>query len=300
MRHIEGHCPAAIDFVTAIQARPSTEPDHKPPAPAILRWIRRIEGAPVVICFPHAGGSVLSCMGLAAALPDHLAIATVAVPRQPCGRLIADARRIAGAVAGEIALALDPQSAGLTLLGNSFGALLAFETAVALERLEAPVAQRLHLVVSGFRSPSRPPCDAPLHRLPRARLLAELRECFGAVGPGLGDLIGDTQEAELRADIEACETYRPGDAPALRCALSVIRLLADPSVSDQEYEAWRDICAGPVRFRALDSGHFPWSGATAALAGLVTELIAVTRPVSADPGPASAARSAIPLPTPKP
>jgi surfactin synthase thioesterase subunit len=257
----------------------------------ILHWIRRMPDAPVVICFPHAGGSVLSCLGLAAALPDDLAIATVALPRPEADRPVADAKRTAGAVAEEIALALRDQNAGLTLVGNSFGALLAFETAVALERLEAPIAERLHLVVSGFRSPSRPPCDAPLHRLPRARLLAELRECFGAVGPDLGDLFGDAQEAELRAGIEACETYRLGDAPPLRCALSVIRLLADPSVSDEECLAWRDISAGPVRFRALESGHFPWSGATAAFASLVTELIALARSASVTPEPSLVGRS---------
>ncbi len=88
--------------------------------------------APVVICFPHAGGSVLSCIGLAAALPDNLAIATVALPRDEAGGPVADAKRIAAAVADEIAVALDDHKAELTLLGNSFGALLAFETAVAL------------------------------------------------------------------------------------------------------------------------------------------------------------------------
>lgn len=288
MRRIAAHCPAAIRLVTTILSRPNIQSDH---APAILHWIRPIADAPVVVCFPHAGGSVLSCMGLAAALPDHLAIATVAVPRQEVGGPVAGPRRIAGAVAEEIAMALGDRHAGLTLLGNSFGALLAFETAVALERLDAPVAQRLHLVVSGFRSPSRPPCDAPLHRLPRAVLLAELRDCFGAVGPDLDDLLGETQEAELRADIAACETYRIGDAQPLRGALSVIRLLADPSVSDQEYQAWRDVCAGPVRFCALDSGHFPWTAAPSALANLVSGLIAATRAVSSPPEPALAGRS---------
>jgi surfactin synthase thioesterase subunit len=275
----------------AVASRSYTEHDRAPSAPVMLRWIRRIAGAPVVICFPHAGGTVLSCMALAAALPDELAIATVVLPGP-----VADARRMAGAVAEEIAIALGQQAAGLTLLGNSFGALLAFETSLALERLQTPVAHRLHLVVSGFRSPSRSPRDAPLHRLPRAPLLAELRECFGSVGPDLGDWLSDTQEAALRAEIAACETYRLGNAPPLRCAVSVIRLLADPSVCDEEFEAWRDICAGPVRFRALDAGHFPWTGAPSALASLLAELIAVTRFVSAEPEPALAGRSIISQP----
>ncbi len=281
--------------MTAIVSRPHMEIDRALPTPVMLRWIRRMAGAPVIICFPHAGGTVLSCMALAAALPHELAIATVVLPGP-----VADARRMAGAVAEEIALALGQQSTGLTLLGNSFGALLAFETALALERLDASIADRLHLVVSGFRSPSRPPRDAPLHRLPRARLLTELRECFGAAGPDLGDLFSDAQEASLRAELAACETYRRGNAPPLRCALSVIRLLADPSVSDEECEAWREVGTGPVRFRALEAGHFPWTGAPSALAGLLNELIAVTHPVSAEPKPASAGRSLNPEPAQKP
>lgn len=282
----------------AIPATPDVEPDRAPGAPAMLRWIRRLPGAPVVVCFPHAGGSVLSCIRLAAMLPDDLAIATVALPGHETGAAglpAADARRLAAVVANEIGAALDPQL-GLTLLGNSFGALLAFETALALERHDAPAARRLHLVVSGFRSPSRPPCDPPLHRLPRALLLAELRDCFGAVGPDLGDLLGATQEAALRADLEACATYRLGMVPPLRCAVSVIRLLADPSVSGDEYDAWRDISAGTVRFRSLEAGHFPWTGAPSEFAGLLTELIAVTRPAVEQPEPAVAGWSIIPQP----
>ncbi|WP_421699109.1 thioesterase II family protein [Ancylobacter sp.] len=263
-------------------------PEALPAAPRdLLRWVRRPAGAPVLLCLPHAGGSVLSCLGLAAALSPDIAIATVALPGHdaPVPGLsaeeappFADVRLLAGAlasaIADELGAALAPEGPGVTLLGNSFGALLAFETARALERDDPARAGRLHLVVSGFRSPSRPPKEAPLHRLPRGQLLAELRECFGAVGPDLGDLLGPREEAALRADLAACETYRLIDATPLRCALSVIRLTADPSVSAEESAAWREVGAGPVGFHTLSAGHFPWSGATAALAALVGDLIA--------------------------
>ena len=260
-----------------------------PPAamPSLLRWVRRPAGAPVLVCLPHAGGSVLSCLGLAAALPPHIAIATVALPGHdaPVPGMPADetppladvrllGRALASAIADDLGAALAPEGPGVTLLGNSFGALLAFETARALERENPAWAAHLHLVVSGFRSPSRPPQEAPLHRLPRAQLLAELRECFGAAGPDLGDLLGPREEAALRADLAACETYRLIDPTPLRCALSVIRLTADPSVSAEESAAWREVGAGPVGIHTLSAGHFPWSGATAALAALVGDLIA--------------------------
>ncbi len=232
-------------------------------------------------------------MTLAGALPDDLSIATVALPGHGPdvpGEPVADARALAEAIAAEIAL--QPLSAQLTLLGNSFGALLAFETCLALERLDAEGARRLHLVVSGFRAPSRPPADAPLHRLPRARLLSELRDCFGAVGgPDLGDVLGPEQEAALRADLAACETYRPGSARPFHGALTVIRLLADASVSQPECAAWGEVCAGATRFRTLATGHFPWTSAPAALAELIREAIRVTSAVSAAPKPAPAGRS---------
>ncbi len=298
--HIGGRCPLANFGMISLPSTVRADPEAV--SPALLRWVRRPAGAATVICFPHAGGSVLSCLGLAAALPATLAIATVElpghapdVPGAPETDVRLLAARLAGEITGTLGAELAPEGAGLTLLGNSFGALLAFETALALERADAACAPRLHLVVSGFRAPSRPPFEAPLHLLPRAVLLAELRECFGAVGPDLTELLGPREEAALRADLEACETYRLGDAPALRCAVSVIRLTADPSVSAEECEAWREVCAGPVRNRVLDAGHFPWSGTTAAFARLVGELVAPARPVAAVP--ALAGRSALSQPT---
>lgn len=270
----------------------------------LLRWVRRPPGAPVVICLPHAGGSVLSCLALAAALPEELAIATVALPGHevapapasaPASPPVADARVLAAVLAREIARdlasALAPDGAGVTLLGNSFGALLGFETAVALEQGPGPAA-RLHLVVSGFRSPSRPPLEAPLHRLPRAVLLAELRECFGAPGPDVGDWLGAREEAALRADLEACETYRPEGA-RLRCPVGVVRLTRDPSVSAAECSAWAEVCAGPIDWDTLDAGHFPWSTATAAFARLVGDLIAR---LTGGPTPPAMAERSMPSP----
>ncbi|MFG1391590.1 thioesterase II family protein [Xanthobacter agilis] len=266
-------------------------PERADGAPSVLRWVRRRRGAPAVICFPHAGGTILSCARLAYALPDHINVAAVVLPgHDPAepGAPVADARRLAGMLAEAIVHCAGEDDGGpLVLLGNSFGALLAFEVAQALERLDVPASRGMQIIVSGFRSPSLPPCDAPLHRLPRGPLLAELRERFGQggfdhgaehgseLGAELGTSLAAQQEAALRADLQACETYRPGLAPPLRCTLSVIRLLSDTSVSADELEAWREVCAGPVRFLALDAGHFPWTSAAPAFTALLTPLIAV-------------------------
>src|SRR5690606_20621871 len=93
----------------------------------------------------------------------------------------------------------------LIFVGNSYGALLAFETAA---RLVDTAIQPTRLVVSGFRSPSLPSAETPLYRLPLGQLRAELVARFGIAGGDGVDWGCAGLEQALRADLEACDTYR--------------------------------------------------------------------------------------------
>src|SRR3546814_17466026 len=65
------------------------------------------------------------------------------------------------------------------------------------------------LIVSGFRSPTLPMADTPLYRLPSLQLRAELRARFGAVADAASTpWEGGLAEQALRADLQACDTYR--------------------------------------------------------------------------------------------
>lgn len=255
---------------------------HASRGPAsLVRWSRRgTPGSPSVVFFPHAGGSILSAARLAQALPTTIGFGAVALPGHDLDsdEAIRRVDILAARIADDLADDLHREGGRCHLVGNSFGALLAFEVARALAsraRSDA-VMEKLHLVVSGFRSPSLPPSDVPLHRLPRAHLMRELAERFGQIGAGDGAAAIDAvQEAALRADLEACETYRLPAPTALTCKISVIDLRRDPSVSNQEKSAWQDVSAGPIRVVPFESDHFPWTTATVAFAKVLLSLMTV-------------------------
>jgi surfactin synthase thioesterase subunit len=244
-------------------------------------WLRTLRQPSVmdatVVCFPHAGGSLLSVAKLMSWLPDRVRLAVAALPGREPGDDSPAPRRatiVAERLASQIVEMLDgddPQTP-MIFLGNSYGSLLAYETALSLQTAAATAAgpDRLRLIVSGFRSPSLPPTDSPLHRLPSSGLLNELLERFGLTTADL-DAIGLTQiESALRADLEACDTYRRrDDAEPLTTRIDVIWLKQDVSVSYDELEAWQDVTATPIRIIELASGHFPWHANPRAVAALV-------------------------------
>jgi surfactin synthase thioesterase subunit len=222
-------------------------------------------GQPTFVFFPHAGGSPLSIVRLMAELPDRVGAAVLALPRGGGLDGGVPPRRCAlaadGAAASWFALGV-PAETRLILVGNSYGALLAYETARRLIRVAVPIER---LVVSGFRSPRLAGTEAPLHRLPLARLRAELEARYGGM-PGDGLEWLDLAEEALRADLESCDTYRHPHADRLSIPVDALHLTQDSSVSSDELAAWAQVTSGPFRVLQLAAGHFPWAtqpGATA-------------------------------------
>jgi surfactin synthase thioesterase subunit len=226
-------------------------------------------GQPTFVFFPHAGGSPLSIVRLAAELPRQVGVAVLALPR---GGGLDDGippRRCAAAADGAAAswLALGASAERLILVGNSYGALLAYETARRLMRAGVPVER---LIVSGFRSPRLSCTEAPLHRLPLPRLRAELEARYGSA-PGDDFEWLDLAQAALRADLEACDTYRHAHKDLLSVPLDVLHLTQDSSVAPDELAAWAQTTTGPFRILPLAAGHFPWASQPVAAARILVQ-----------------------------
>lgn len=228
-------------------------------------------GRPTFAFFLHAGGSPLSVGRLAAALPASVGVLAADLPRGGGGaippRRAADAAD--GAVDGLLALypAIDLPKR-LVLVGNSYGALLAYEAAW---RLAAAGVAIERLVVSGFRAPVLAPAEAALHRLPSDRLWAELAARFGAL-PGEDPSWRGAVEEALRADLAACDTYRHAHAGRLAVPVDVLRMADDRSVSEDELAAWHAVSDAPVRLIPQDGGHFPWTTHPVAVAHTLLQL----------------------------
>lgn len=238
------------------------------------RWLVRAReaqaGAPSILCFPHAGGTPLAAGPLVRHLPEHIGMMAVNLPGREGHGLFPAPRRAACAAAAiaETLMTLDRLPS--VFLGNSYGALLAYETARTLVQQGAAEPR---LIVSGFRSPLLPPVEGPLFNAPRSFLRSELAARFGVSARDLDQLGSAHFEPALRADLEACETYRHVGKVCLSHPIEVLIMTDDPAVSRDELMAWEAVSAGGARLHPVRGQHFCWTLQAETVAAAVERLL---------------------------
>jgi pyochelin biosynthetic protein PchC len=202
-------------------------------------WLRRIgaaqgtDAAVRLVCFPHAGGAASFFSGWAALLPGTEVYAV----RYP-GRAerisepsATDLRELAVSIAE--AIAGEGWDGPVALFGHSLGAVIALETARALDGLGRPA---LHLFASGSRNAALPEQDGTEDDADAAVQLLEL-------GGTPRELTTDPEFLELvlpyvQADTRLFHGYQHRTAPALRCPVTTITGDAD---THADRRPWREL-----------------------------------------------------------
>jgi surfactin synthase thioesterase subunit len=228
-------------------------------------------GAPTILCFPHAGGTVLSVAQLLRHLPMHLGVRVLNLPGREGSDAHPPLRRATTAAAAIAAKLAAGDSVPEVFLGNSYGALLAYETARVLVRSGRAEPR---LMVSGFRSPLLAAAEASLFAAPRAFLRSELAARFGVGGEELAAL--EHYEVALRADLEACETYRHAGEICLKRRIEVLALTDDPAVTASDLMAWKGVSAGGAMLHEVRGQHFCWAHQAGEVATEVQRLLDTT------------------------
>ncbi|GGU31783.1 thioesterase II family protein [Lentzea flava] len=227
-------------------------------------WFRRFaeapDGAPRLVCFPHAGGAASWYQPFAQAFHGRAELVAVQYPGRQDRRsepLIDDIRRLADAIAPLLS-----RDRPLHLFGHSMGAMVAFEVALRHEPD--------HLFVSGRRAPQIVRDDR-VHQRDDAGLLAEVRKLAGTNARVFDDeeLVRMVLPA-IRADYRAAETYRYRPGPPLGCPLTALTGDADPKASVHEVEQWRERTTGPFALKVFPGGHFFLSDNRSAVAAVVS------------------------------
>lgn len=233
-------------------------PQSQVEAVAASRWIRRFQpapdGAPRLVCLPHAGGSSSFYYPVARALSPGVEVLAVQYPGRQDRRAEPNIDSIPELV-DRIFAALAPiGDRPFALFGHSMGATVGYELALRLQDTGRPGPS--HLFASGRRAPSRYRPEN-VHRRSEQEVIAEMSLLSGPEAPFLADpeVLAMSMPA-IRADYKAVETYQNEPGRMLSCPVTVLTGESDPRVSSEEAEAWREHTSGPFALHTFPGGHF--------------------------------------------
>jgi surfactin synthase thioesterase subunit len=222
-----------------------------------IRPSRRDDAAMRLAVVHHAGGSAAAYFPLGRELPADWDVLLADLPERAAGRAAPLPWEVAGAVK-VLAKELLPwaDAAPLALFGHSLGAVVAFETAHALEERGAQVAW---VGVSGRAAPGR---RAPVALLDPHVPDEELARALDRLG-GLPERLSAYPDIRLRFlqrirnDLTALDGYRPDeDRQPLTAPLTAFGGAADPLAPPAALAAWARQTTGRFAVRTLTGGHF--------------------------------------------
>ncbi|MDP3846045.1 MAG: alpha/beta fold hydrolase [Pseudomonas sp.] len=223
-------------------------------------WFSLLPGkAPAVLrlyCFPYAGAGHTVFQHWRAWLAEDIELALIKLPGRGarfCEPQAASLDELACALAQAIENA-DEAPEHFAFFGHSMGALLAFETARALQKRGwSPSA----LLVSARTAPSAHGWRERLSDLPDAAFLEHIRSMNG-----LPQEVLDNPEwlalflPIIRADFALCENYRYRPGLPLTCPIEVLAGRDDASVPLPLLEGWAGETRAGCTTRIFPGGHF--------------------------------------------
>ncbi|TWT65368.1 thioesterase II family protein [Allorhodopirellula solitaria] len=143
----------------------------------------------------------------------------------------------------------------LTLLGCSFGGLIAFELA---RRLRAQGRDIEQLIVAACRPPNALGVTEPVASLPDEEMVNKLRYWYGAIpkeiaeNPAMLELVLPA----IRADMRVYETHVYREEQPLQCPITAIGGADDRIVKLNELNGWRKETTGKFTCRQFAGDHF--------------------------------------------
>ncbi len=207
-----------------------------------------------LFCFPYAGAGASVFRTWHTFMTPEIEVCSLQLPgresriKEP---LFADLVPLIPALTSALIPHLDLP---FIFFGHSVGALISFEVARRLRRLDS--SQPLHLFVSGRHAPQLPVLK-PIHQLPKSEFLRELSRYNGTSANVLQhEELMELFLPILRADLALNETYTYADDTPLNCPISVFGGQDDALATPDSLAAWRDHTSSNFSLRIFPGDHF--------------------------------------------
>lgn len=208
-----------------------------------------------VFCFPYAGGSASIFRRWQEQFSAQIELVPVQLPGRESRIQEAPFTQLEPLVQS-LAQAIRPYlNKPYVFFGHSMGGLVSFELTRELRRQR--LATPLHLMVSARRAPQLPDRDPPIHALPEAEFLEEIRSLKGTPEEILhNDDIMQMMVPILRADFSVCETYTYTQEEPLPCPITAFGGRLDDEIGKDELAAWKEHTRAFFRLQMFEGDHF--------------------------------------------
>jgi medium-chain acyl-[acyl-carrier-protein] hydrolase len=208
-----------------------------------------------LFCFPYAGGGAVLFHPWRDRFPPEVDLCPIELPGRG-KRFTEKPFTSLPPLIEALAQGIEPYlTLPFAFFGHSMGALVSFELARYLR--ERQMALPGHLFVSAFRAPQLPDPDPPIHQLPDAEFIEELKQLNGTPQAVLEHAeLMQLLLATLRTDFAVCETYVYREEAPLPCPLSVFGGMQDNEVNRAELEQWRKQTTSNFSLRMFPGDHF--------------------------------------------
>jgi medium-chain acyl-[acyl-carrier-protein] hydrolase len=209
-----------------------------------------------VFCFPHAGGGASAFRPWIMEQPRGAEICAVQLPGRE-DRIRESLPKDIGVLTGALASVLLPHlDVPYVLVGNSLGALVAFELARYLQ--QSYCLPPIHLVAAASRPPGTNLRLPEVSRLTDEELAAAVQDRHGSIPQ---EMLSDPTylaafAPTLRADISMVEGYLPSPEPALACSITAVVGTDDAGISHSDLGGWRAFTEGSFECVELPGDHF--------------------------------------------
>ncbi|HXP20729.1 MAG TPA: alpha/beta fold hydrolase [Streptosporangiaceae bacterium] len=233
-----------------------------------------------VFCLPHAGGGASAFRAWTRDQPAGVQICAVQLP----GREDRTGEPLPAAVVAltqVLAPVLLPHlDVPYVLVGNSVGALVAFDLARQLQQQYC--LPPLRLVAAAARPPGADRGMPPASELADAELAAAVQQRYGGIP---GEMLRDPRYLEvflpaLRADLAMAQAYQPPPRPLLGCPVTAVVGADDPSMSRADLAGWGAFTEGGFDSAELPGDHFALLGHRDQVLGSIRAEAALLQPAN--------------------